>query len=33
MLPGVPPTDKPVELAVVVVMRFENGKVAHEHMS
>ena len=32
MLPGVPPTGKPVELPVVVVMRFENGKIAHEHI-
>ena len=31
MLPGVPPTDKPVELLlVVVVMKFENGKIAHD---
>jgi carboxymethylenebutenolidase len=32
MLPGVPPTDKPVELPIVVVMKFENGKIAHEHI-
>lgn len=32
MLPGVQPTDKPVELPVVVVMKFENGKIAHEHI-
>jgi carboxymethylenebutenolidase len=32
MLPGIPPTDKAVELAVVVVMKFENGKIAHEHI-
>ena len=33
MLPGVPPTDKPVELLlVVVVMKFENSKIAHEHI-
>jgi carboxymethylenebutenolidase len=32
MLPGVPPTGKRVELPVVVVMRFENGKIAHEHI-
>lgn len=32
MLPGVLPTGKPVELAVVVVMKFENGKIAHEHI-
>jgi len=32
MLPGVPPTGKQIELPVVVVMRFENGKIAHEHI-
>jgi carboxymethylenebutenolidase len=32
MLPGVPPTRRQVELPVVVVMRFENGKIAHEHI-
>lgn len=32
MLPGVPPTGKQVELPVVVVMKFENGKIAHEHI-
>jgi carboxymethylenebutenolidase len=32
MLPGVPPTGKAVELPVVVVMKFENGKIAHEHI-
>jgi len=32
LLPGVPPTGKRVELAHVLVMRFENGKVAHEHV-
>jgi carboxymethylenebutenolidase len=32
MLPGIPPTGKPVELAVVVVMKFEDGKIAHEHI-
>lgn len=32
MLPGVPPTGKSVELPVVVVMRFENDKIAHEHI-
>ena len=32
MLPGVPPTGKPVELPVVVVMKFEHGKIAHEHI-
>ena len=32
LLPGVPPTGKKVELPHVVVMKFENGKVAHEHV-
>jgi carboxymethylenebutenolidase len=32
LLPGVPPTGKRVELPHVVVMKFENGKVAHEHV-
>jgi carboxymethylenebutenolidase len=32
MLPGVPPTGKRVELPVVVVMRFDAGKIAHEHI-
>ena len=32
LLPGVPPTGKRVDLPHVVVMKFENGKVAHEHI-
>jgi carboxymethylenebutenolidase len=32
LLPGIPPTGKKVELPHVVVMKFENGKVAHEHV-
>jgi len=32
LLPGIPPTGKKIELPHVVVMRFENGKVAHEHV-
>ena len=32
LLPGIPPTGKRVELAHVLVMKFENGKVAHEHV-
>lgn len=32
MLPGIPPTGKFVELPHVVVMRFEGGKIAHEHI-
>ena len=32
ILPGIPPTGKRVEIPHVVVMKFENGKVAHEHI-
>jgi carboxymethylenebutenolidase len=32
MLPGVPPTGKKVEVAVVVIVKFGDGKVAHEHI-
>ena len=32
MLPGVPPTGKYVEWPHVVVMKFQNGKIAHEHI-
>jgi carboxymethylenebutenolidase len=32
LLPGIPPTGKHVELPHVVVMKFENGRVAHEHI-
>src|SRR5215469_14575284 len=32
LLPGIPPTGRHVELPHVVVMKFENGKVAHEHI-
>jgi carboxymethylenebutenolidase len=32
MLPGVQPTGKYVEIALVVIMKFENGKIAHEHI-
>lgn len=32
MLPGVQPTGRYVELPTVVVMKFENGKIAHEHI-
>jgi carboxymethylenebutenolidase len=32
LLPGVAPTGRRVELAHVVVVGFENGKVAHEHI-
>jgi carboxymethylenebutenolidase len=32
LLPRVRPTGKQVELPFVVVMRFEDGKIAHEHI-
>jgi carboxymethylenebutenolidase len=32
MLPDVPPTGRHVRLPHAVVMRFENGKIAHEHI-
>ena len=32
LLPGIAPTGKRVELPHVLVMKFENGKVAHEHV-
>jgi carboxymethylenebutenolidase len=32
LLPGIPPTGKRVELPHVAVMKFENGKVAHERL-
>jgi carboxymethylenebutenolidase len=32
MIPGVPPTGKKVEIAVVGFIKFENGKVASEHL-
>ncbi len=32
MLPGVPPTGKRVQIPLVVVVRAEDGKVAHEHI-
>jgi carboxymethylenebutenolidase len=32
MLPGIPPTNRRVEVALVVVVRFRDGKVAHEHI-
>jgi carboxymethylenebutenolidase len=32
LLPGIPPTGRRVELPHVVVMAFENGKVAHERL-
>lgn len=32
LLPGVAPTDKRVEVAIVVIVRFRDGKIAHEHI-
>jgi len=32
MLPGVPPTGRRVEVAMVAIVRFRNGKLAHEHI-
>ena len=31
MLPGIPPTGKRVEVAIVVVVQFEGNRIAHEH--
>ncbi|MEX2113347.1 MAG: ester cyclase, partial [Pirellulales bacterium] len=32
LLPGVPPTGRRLELAIVVIVTFENGKIHHEHI-
>ena len=32
MLPGIPPTGKRVEVAMLVVVQFEGDKLAHEHL-
>jgi len=32
MLPGIPPTNRFVEVALVVIVRFRDGKLAHEHI-
>ncbi len=32
MLPGISPTNKPVEVPVVVIVRFREGRLAHEHI-
>ena len=32
MLPGIPPTNKVVEVALVVIAQFEGPKLAHEHL-
>ncbi len=32
MLPGVPPTHRHVEIPLVAIVRFRDGKLAHEHI-
>ena len=32
MLPGIPPTGRKVEIPLVAIVRFQDGKVAHEHI-
>jgi carboxymethylenebutenolidase len=32
LVPAVPPTGKPVEMAVVVIVGFKDGKISHEHI-
>jgi carboxymethylenebutenolidase len=32
MLPGVPPTNRRVEIPLVVIVKFRDGKLAHEHI-
>jgi len=32
LLPGVPPTGKPVEMAVAVIVGVKDGKITHEHI-
>ena len=32
MLPGVPPTGRRVEIPLVAIVRFRDGKLAHEHI-
>jgi len=32
LLPGVPPTGKPVEIAVVAIVGFKDDKIMHEHI-
>ena len=31
-LPGIPPTGKRVEIALLVVVQFDGDKIAHEHL-
>jgi carboxymethylenebutenolidase len=32
MLPGIPPTNRRVEVPLVAIVRFREGKLAHEHI-
>ena len=32
MLPGVPPTNRHVEVPLVAIVQFRDGKLAHEHI-
>jgi carboxymethylenebutenolidase len=32
LLPGIAPTHRPVEIAVVAIVRFRDGKLVHEHI-
>src|ERR1700760_2933014 len=32
MIPGVPPTNRRVEIPLVAIVRFRDGKLAHEHI-
>jgi carboxymethylenebutenolidase len=32
MLPGIPPTGRPVEVAIVAIVQFETGLIASEHI-
>lgn len=32
ILPGVPPTGRHIDIPHVVIMRFEDGRIAHEHI-
>jgi carboxymethylenebutenolidase len=32
MLPGIAPTGKKVEIALAVIVKFDSGKIAHEHI-
>src|SRR6266581_3431327 len=32
ILPGIPPTGKPVEVPLVAIVRFREGKLVHEHI-